>query len=44
LRWSKGEPIDVFNMGRHSRDFTYIDDIAEGVVRVNDRVATPNPA
>jgi UDP-glucuronate 4-epimerase len=32
-----GEPIDVFNRGRHSRDFTYIDDIVEGVVRVLDR-------
>lgn len=33
-----GEPIDVFNHGKHSRDFTYIDDIVEGVVRVLDRV------
>ena len=32
-----GEPIDVFNHGRHSRDFTYIDDIVEGVVRTLDR-------
>ena len=39
----KGEPIDVFNHGRHSRDFTYIDDIVEGIVRTLDRVATPNP-
>lgn len=38
-----GEPIDVFNYGHHRRDFTYIDDIVEGVVRVLDRVATPNP-
>jgi UDP-glucuronate 4-epimerase len=37
-----GEPIDVFNHGQHARDFTYIDDIVEGVVRVCDRVATPN--
>ena len=37
------EPIDVFNFGRHSRDFTYIDDIVEGVVRILDRVAAPNP-
>ncbi|MBN9076862.1 MAG: capsular biosynthesis protein CpsI [Rhizobiales bacterium 65-79] len=37
-----GEPIDVFNHGRHMRDFTYIDDIAEGVVRVADRIATPS--
>ncbi len=38
-----GEPIDVFNYGHHRRDFTYIDDIVEGVVRALDRVATPNP-
>jgi len=37
-------PIDVFNEGRMRRDFTYIDDIAEGVVRVLDRVATPDAA
>lgn len=37
-----GEPIDVFNHGQHARDFTFIDDIVEGVVRVCDRVATPN--
>ncbi len=36
-----GEAIDVFNNGQHSRDFTYIDDIAKGVVRVVDRVACP---
>ena len=39
-----GEPIDVFNNGHHARDFTYIDDIVEGVVRVADKIATPNPA
>ncbi|CAL1238964.1 NAD-dependent epimerase [Candidatus Methylocalor cossyra] len=39
----EGKPIDVFNHGRHRRDFTYIDDIVEGVVRILDRVATPNP-
>jgi UDP-glucuronate 4-epimerase len=39
----KGQPIDVFNEGRHSRDFTYIDDVVEGVVRTLDHVATPNP-
>jgi len=33
-----GEPIDVFNHGRHTRDFTYIDDIVEGVIRTLDRV------
>ena len=37
-----GAPIDVFNNGEHSRDFTYIDDIVEGVVRSVDRVAAPN--
>ena len=36
-----GEAIDVFNNGQHSRDFTYIDDIAKGVVRVVDRIACP---
>jgi UDP-glucuronate 4-epimerase len=35
-----GEPIEVYNNGRHQRDFTYIDDIVEGVVRVTDQVAT----
>ena len=39
-----GKPIDVFNHGRMRRDFTYIDDIVEGVVRVADRPAQPNPA
>lgn len=38
-----GKPIDVFNNGNHSRDFTYIDDIIEGVVRILDRVPEPNP-
>ncbi|MGD8326694.1 MAG: NAD-dependent epimerase, partial [Sphingomonadales bacterium] len=38
-----GEPIDVFNYGNHRRDFTYIDDIVEGVVRTLDTVAAPNP-
>ena len=38
-----GEPIDVFNFGRHRRDFTYIDDIVEGVIRVLDRIPEPNP-
>ncbi|MGW8313869.1 MAG: NAD-dependent epimerase [Desulfuromonadales bacterium] len=38
-----GEPIDVFNYGRMRRDFTYIEDIVEGVVRVVDRPAKPNP-
>ena len=38
-----GEPIKVFNQGRHKRSFTYIDDIVEGVVRTLDRVAQPDP-
>jgi UDP-glucuronate 4-epimerase len=36
------EPIKVFNYGKHRRDFTYIDDIVEGIVRVLDRPALPN--
>ncbi|MCL4777681.1 MAG: NAD-dependent epimerase [Gammaproteobacteria bacterium] len=39
----EGKPIDVFNFGRHRRDFTYVDDIAQGVVRALDRVAEPDP-
>ena len=38
-----GEPIRVFNHGRMARDFTYIDDIVEGVIRVLDKLAAPNP-
>ncbi len=38
---TEGRPIDVFNHGDMKRDFTYIDDIVEGVVRVTDRIATP---
>lgn len=37
-----GKPIQVFNNGEHSRDFTYIDDIVEGVIRVLDRIPTAN--
>jgi len=37
-----GRPIDVFNHGRMRRDFTYVDDIVEGVVRVSDRIPIPN--
>ena len=37
-----GEPIDVFNYGKHRRDFTYIDDIVGGVVAAMDRIATAN--
>ncbi len=39
----EGEPIDVYNHGKMRRDFTYIDDIVEGVVRVLDQPAAPNP-
>jgi UDP-glucuronate 4-epimerase len=38
-----GQPIDVFNYGKHRRDFTYIDDIVEGVIRTLDHVPQPNP-
>jgi UDP-glucuronate 4-epimerase len=38
-----GEPIRVFNHGKHSRSFTYIDDIVEGVIRTLDTVPTKNP-
>jgi UDP-glucuronate 4-epimerase len=38
------KPIDVFNYGNHKRDFTYIDDIVEGVIRTMDNTATPNEA
>lgn len=40
----EGKPIDVFNCGQHWRDFTYIDDIVEGIVRVLDKPAQPNLA
>jgi UDP-glucuronate 4-epimerase len=39
-----GEPIDVFNYGRHSRDFTYVDDIVEGIVRTLEQVPEADPA
>ena len=38
-----GKPIDVFNYGHHRRDFTYVEDIAQGVVRACDRPAAGNP-
>ena len=38
-----GEPIKVFNHGNHTRDFTYVTDIAEGVIRASDDIAQPNP-
>ncbi len=40
----EGTPIRVFNNGNHTRDFTYVEDIAEGVIRASDAVARPNPA
>ncbi|RPI85545.1 MAG: NAD-dependent epimerase [Planctomycetaceae bacterium] len=39
----EGRPIDVFNHGKMRRDFTYIDDVVEGVVRTSDHTAIPNP-
>ncbi len=39
----EGEPIQVFSYGNHARDFTYIEDVVEGVVRILDKVATPDP-
>ncbi len=39
-----GEPIKIFNHGNHTRDFTYVADIAEGVIRASDQVAEPNPS
>lgn len=38
----EGKPIDVYNYGHHSRDFTYVDDIVEGVIRTMDNTAIPN--
>ncbi len=38
-----GKPINVFNYGKMRRDFTFIDDIIEGVVRIGEKPATPNP-
>jgi len=38
-----GEPIQVFNNGEMQRDFTYVDDIVESLVRLGDRPAQPNP-
>ena len=39
----EGKPISVFNYGQHKRDFTFIDDIVEGIIRTLDHVAEPNP-
>lgn len=38
-----GEPIPVFNNGKHTRDFTFVDDIVEGVIRASDQIAAPDP-
>jgi len=38
-----GRPIEVFNHGHHKRDFTYIDDIVEGMIRILDRIPQPDP-
>lgn len=40
---SSGQPLKVFNYGKHRRDFTYIDDIVQGVLLALDRVASANP-
>ncbi|WP_322573240.1 NAD-dependent epimerase [Trichlorobacter lovleyi] len=40
----EGRPINIFNQGRMQRDFTYVDDIVEGIIRIADRPATANPA
>ena len=40
----EGQPIDVFNHGKMKRDFTYVDDIVEGVIRTLDHPAAANPA
>jgi UDP-glucuronate 4-epimerase len=39
-----GKPIDIYNYGKHARDFTYIDDIVEGVIRAADRIPDANPS
>lgn len=39
----EGKPIQVFNHGNHTRDFTYVDDIVEGVIRASDDIARPDP-
>jgi UDP-glucuronate 4-epimerase len=40
----EGKPIEVYNHGKMQRDFTYVDDIVEGVIRTLDHTATPNPS
>ncbi|RHX78294.1 NAD-dependent epimerase [Leptospira yasudae] len=39
----EGKPIKVFNGGNHTRDFTYIEDIVDGIIKASDRIASPNP-
>ncbi|MEQ3629172.1 MAG: NAD-dependent epimerase [Hyphomonas sp.] len=39
----RGEPIQIFNNGEMSRDFTYVDDIVEGILRISEKVAEPDP-
>ena len=39
----EGKPIEVFNEGNHTRDFTFVDDIVKGVIKVSDQIAKPNP-
>jgi UDP-glucuronate 4-epimerase len=39
----EGKPINLFNFGNHVRDFTYIDDIVDGIIRASDEIAQPNP-
>jgi UDP-glucuronate 4-epimerase len=40
----EGKPIDVFNYGNHRRDFTFIDDVVDGIIKVLERPARPNAA
>jgi UDP-glucuronate 4-epimerase len=40
----EGKPIKLFNKGKHRRDFTYVDDIVEGVIRASDEIAAPDPS
>ncbi|MDP5292837.1 NAD-dependent epimerase [Oceanimonas sp. CHS3-5] len=42
-RIAEGDPIQVYNHGNHSRDFTYIDDIVQGILLASDHIATPAP-
>ena len=37
-----GDPIDVYNYGKMTRDFTYIDDVVEGILRISDKIPQPN--